>query len=85
MCQAPLASGRWTKLVGELTPVSHLEELEVTSGAAAHHDVDITSLRVGKPRSKTKMPTEFIFNRSNYKVQLKWTKGQGERTGWKRK
>ena len=62
MRQARLASGRWTMLVGELTPVSHLVKLEVTAGAAACHDVDITSLRVGEPCSKIEKPTEFIFN-----------------------
>lgn len=35
MCQASLALVRWTILAGELTPVFHLADLEVTSGAAA--------------------------------------------------
>lgn len=37
LCQASLALGRWTMLVGKLTPVFHLVDLEVTSGAAVSY------------------------------------------------
>ena len=47
-------------LVGELTPVSHLVKLEVTSGAAASHACDIASLRVGEQRSEIPQSSSII-------------------------